>query len=226
MPSLRKAILDPIGVAEETAKKQAEVKDKKSRKKREVTSVFETLPYDERLNYSELLKVIPSGHGKTSFQRVDALFGYFATGNLREAARMAKINENTVLGWAQQQWWKEGIQKIKEAKDEEMDRLYTQALDKSIVGVLDRIENGEEHVTKDGDVVLKQVGGKDMMLINAMLYDKRNLLRNNGKLVVEHKITTDERLQILADQFRKISRSKTIDGEIVVEDQSMDKDTE
>lgn len=221
-PKLADAIM---GNGRDERRKEAKAKrhrDEEAQRKHEearaklITSTFQTLPADERKKYSELVKIVPNGYGYTCYQRIDAIFAYFVEGTIRGAARLIGMSEGTILSWAQSSWWKAAIQKVRELKADELDVQYTKIIDKTLEHLEDRLENGDERVTKMGEIVKVAVGARDLMVINAMAYDKRALQRGdptaiNGKT----ELTADDRNKALADQFRKIAKGESIiEGEI------------
>jgi len=201
-------------------KEEAKKKHDEARSKL-ITSTFQTLPADERKKYSELMKIVPNGYGYTCYQRIDALFAYFVEGSIRGAARLLGMSEGTILSWAQSSWWKTSIQKIRELKAEELDVQYTKVIDRTLVHLEDRLENGEERMDKHGDVHRVKVGARDLMLINAMAYDKRALQRGDPTAISgKSELTADDRNKALADQFRKIAKGENIiEGEVTPVDE-------
>lgn len=175
-----------------------------------ITSTFQTLPADERRKYSELVQLVPNGFGYTCYQRIDALFAYFVEGTIRGAARLIGMSEGTILSWAQSSWWKQAIDKIRELKQDELDTQYTKIIDKTIVEIADRLDLGEEKMTRNGDKVRIGVGAKDLMLINAMAYDKRALVRGKPTSITQKTITADDRNKILVAQYKKIAHGESI----------------
>ena len=227
MTKLTDAILDNPRHKTRVAKTQAE-KDNAAEARKQATkerikinqsTAFGKLPSEERQKYSELVKIVPNGFGYTAYQRIDAIFAYFVTGYIREAARLCNISENTMLSWAQSSWWKSAIQKVKELKQEELDVQYTSIIDQTVGEIVDRIQNGDERLNRDGEAVRVKVGAKDLMLVNAMAFDKRALLRRDPTEISQKTITVEDRNKILSEQFRKIARNENIiEGEVTIEE--------
>lgn len=181
------------------------------RKHRHKTSTFQTLPLDERLHYSGLVALVPDDRGYTAYQRIDALFAYLITASIPKAARLVGMKETTLQSWVHgSSWWHGALAKAKELKQEELDVQYTMILEKTIAGIVDRLDTGEEKVLQSGKVVKAGVSLKDLMLTNAIAYDKRALLRGDATTITEKIITIDDRNSILAEQFRKIAKGETL----------------
>ena len=221
---LTDAILDNEEHSRRVAKAQEREQEEKAtrkeaiaaRRKANKNTAFNQLPAEEKQKYSELVKIVPNSKGFTAYQRIDAIFAYFVTGRVREAARLCNINENTILTWAQSSWWKSAIQKVKELKQEELDVQYTSIIDQTVGEIVDRIQNGDERLNRDGEAIRVKVGAKDLMLVNAMAFDKRALLRRDPTEISQKTITVEDRNKILSEQFRKIAKEGTlIEGEVI-----------
>lgn len=198
------------------AEKEARKAAIKARREANKSTAFGQLPAEDKAQYSELVQIVPDGRGYTAYQRIDALFGYFIEGSVRGAAKLVGMPEGTILSWAQQSWWKNAIVKIKELKQEDLDVKYTRLIDRTVVEIADRLDNGDEKIhAKTGKPVRVKVGAKDLMLIGAMAFDKRALIRRDPNTISEKVITVQDRNQILADQFKKVGHQgvKVLEGE-------------
>lgn len=69
--------------------------------------------------------------------------------------------------------------------------------------MLDRLENGDFYVDKDGRVMRKPVSVRDAAIVGAIGIDKRNILRSN-QTTGESKVGMQERLKNLEVQFTKL----------------------
>jgi hypothetical protein len=225
---LKDAILNNEAHEERKQAKADKAKSERAERKRRVKArseansktAFNQLPAEEKQRYSELVRMVPDGHGYTAFQRIDALFAYLIEGTVRRAAKLVGISAGTMLGWSQNSWWKGALEKIREIKQDELDTQYTRIIDRTINEISDRIDNGDERLDKNGKPVRVKISGKDLMLINAMAYDKRNLVRGKANNITEKVITIQDRNQILATQFRKIGHEGLVlDGEFQEEEQ-------
>ena len=183
-------------------------------------SWFQRLPLETRREFGELLHIVPNGYGYTQFQRIDALFQYIAFGSCYKVAKELKLPESTVLAWAKSDWWKQSVALIKEAKQEELDTKYTQVLDRSMEEIMERLENGDEHVVAGGEIVNLKVKTRDLVNIQTVIYKNRALMRgeptsNSGKA------STEDKLQQLMDQFKQIA-GRTIDITPTTEEEETD----
>lgn len=202
---------------QDTDLNEAKAKNTRSKKVRKSvvnhprkTSTYQTLPYEDRQRYGDILKLAPDGVGYTAYQRIDGIFAYFVSGSYKEAAKQLGMSEGTLIGWARQPWWKLALAKLKEIKQDELDDKYSIILEKTLDTVLDRLTNGEEFVGKDGVKGRKAVSMRDAMLVNAISYDKRALHRGDPTSRTERIITVEEKLSEQANNFKMIARKEKV----------------
>ena len=67
----------------------------------------------------------------------------------------------------------------------------------------DRVENGDYRVAKDGKLIRVPMGGKELVISGATVYDKRQLLRNQPTSISG---SDNKNIVALAKEFRKLSR--------------------
>lgn len=216
-------------VIEEKPKKRQKVESTKSKQVRRSlanhprrTSTFQTLPYEDRQRYGDMLRLVPDDRGYTAYQRIDAIFAYFVSGSYDGAAQQLGLSSNTVKGWARQPWWKLALNKLKEIKQDELDDKYSIILEKTLETVMDRLVNGEEVITKDGKRIRKPVSMRDAMLVNAISYDKRALHRGDPTSRTERVVTIEEKLSEQANNFKMIARKEKIID--VIPEESIEED--
>ena len=67
-------------------------------------------------------------------------------------------------------------------------------------------------MTKYGDLKRKPMSGRDAAIVNAVVVDKRQLLRNKPNKK-EEQTSTDKRLANLAEEFKKFMKAKDVTKE-------------
>lgn len=179
---------------------------------------------EQELELSDLYRA----NGKWSpDHKIAAATAYVLTGTSQAAARQLQkwgieIADSTIRWWAtQSSWWPELIKQVRKDKDEEIDALQTTIIHRSGEELLDRIEEGDEVVTKDGDVVRKKMTGRDLAMVHGTAWDKRSLKRGNPTSRVE-KSDHDALIQ-LGEQMTKFAKqmeeaghlAKPIEGEVL-----------
>lgn len=159
--------------------------------------------------------------GKKDFysdkEKMDACCKFALTGNSRRTAELTRIPEATIRAWKQTEWWNEITQRIHMEQDEALTTELTKVVEKAVEQINDRLVHGDYlYDAKKGELVRKPVGARDVSVILATSLDKRELLRGNPTSRSE-KVSTDERLKSLAQQFKKFTQAKEIVQEPVEE---------
>ena len=125
--------------------------------------------------------------------------------------RLTLVPAATIREWRRSEWWTEMSETVHESMDAEVDAKYSKIINKSLEVVQDRLESGDFVMTKYGDLKRKPMNGKDAANINAIVVDKRQLLRNKPK--AEAQTSTDKRLANLAEEFTKFMKAKDVTPE-------------
>lgn len=162
-----------------------------------------------------------NGSQYTDVQRREAVAQYVVLGNYTRVSEIVNISDRTLQCWAQTEWWAELYSKIQCEKKAELDAALTKTIHDSIDQVHDRIRNGDyvlNKQSKSGDnesqLIRKPIGGKDLMTIGAIAYDKRQIGRN---LPTSISTSVDAKaLKALQAKFEGLARGEVIEGECAV----------
>ena len=123
---------------------------------------------------------------------------------------MTGISEATIRCWKQTEWWFDGMNRLIQEDDEQLDTKLTALINKAVDKVNDSLEHGDIiYDTKRGTLVRRPMSGKDTAIVTAITLDKRQLLRGQPTSRVE-KVSSDERLLRLAEQFKSFSNAKEV----------------
>ena len=166
---------------------------------------------DEERSYWKIMELIPDNGTHTAYQRFDVLAAYAAIGNMHKvAALFPDIRLATMQYWQQSEWWKPALFLVRERMDEELDARLTGIIDRSLSAMEDRLENGDEKLTKAGERVRVAVSFKDLSIGGvAVPFDKRALGRGDPTSRIET-VSDADRLRKLQDQFKTIAPRRTI----------------
>jgi len=165
---------------------------------------------EERI-YWKILEIIPDTKAYTAYDKLDVLMAFASTGSFHEVAKLVpKVPIATARTWREMDWWKPALEKVREMMDEEFDGRVTKVLNLSLDAMEERLANGEEVVLKDGSIVRKKIGFKDLSIGGvAVPYDKRALNRGEPTQRIEQ--TSDaSRLEKLKQQFKEIAQTRII----------------
>lgn len=136
---------------------------------------------------------------------------YFLTGNLAESARKHKVRYPIALRASKELLFDEELVTLeREHKVRQKARL-DGLLDKALTQLEDRLEHGDEAVTKDG-LVHVAVKARDLASIAAILTERREKLDEATKPVVG---VARGKIETLADQLRAKAAASAIDATVV-----------
>lgn len=146
----------------------------------------------------------------TDKEKMNAVCVFAVAGNSRRVAEITKIPETTIRAWKMTEWWNEIANRILVEQDEELDTKLTALVDKAVGQVNDRLENGNYvYNPKLDKLIRKPVDAKELAIVTAISIDKRQLLRGQPTARIE-KVSQDERLLKLSEQFKQFSKAKEI----------------
>ena len=177
----------------------------------------------ESLDTTALVDLIPDDkiNGKyTKEQKARAVAFYFAHRSLRKVESLTGIPRPTIALWKNNsEWWGILWTIFNAQKNDELDGALTDIIDKSVVEMRDRLENGDQKLTKDGELVRVAVPFRDLAVAGlGVTFDKRALGRGEATSRTEH-ISEGDRLKRLEAQFKRISRQeKVVEGVLLTKE--------
>ena len=119
-----------------------------------------------------------TGSRYTDIDRREAGITYLVTGNLRATAKQTGVNERTLADWVRSDWWDALLHTLHAEKGRELDSKLSQIIDRALDEVGDRLVNGDSKIGKDGTLVRVPIPAKDAAIIAAVMFDKRQIIRN------------------------------------------------
>jgi hypothetical protein len=153
-------------------------------------------------------------------KKIEVVSQFLVLGNMKMVAAMTGVSYDLIRQWKTQPWWKELETEIRQTQNIEMDTKLSKIVDRSLDGVLDRIENGEFfYDQKTGEVKRKPANLRDVARVSVDMLSKRELLRGNATERKEtSQISVGEQLKLLAMEFAKWQQkpaSPVIDVEVI-----------
>ena len=163
--------------------------------------------------------VIPKQPGSpyTDEQRRAVIADLVVIGNMTKTAKLHNMPKQTVYEWAKSDWGVEMLGQIRTEKGEELDANLTKLIDSAFEQAQDRVDNGDFRVNKDGDLIRVPMGGRDLVISGATVYDKRQLHRNQPTNISDSRSTNEQLRKVLdqcaavADQLKE-KRANSIPG--------------
>ena len=110
-------------------------------------------------------------------QRIEAIGHYLVLGNMSRVSDALGIPKQTLSEWAQSEWWHRAIGQVRTERNEDLDCRLSNAVDRALDGLLDRMDNGDAQVI-DGELRKVPVKGRDLAVMFGVMFDKRQLLRS------------------------------------------------
>ena len=148
-------------------------------------------------------------------QKLKAACTFAVTGNSRRVSEIVNVPEGTIRAWKTTEWWNEIQGRIRMEHNDELDVKFTKAIDKAVEQVNDRIEHGDYiYNAREDKLVRKPAGVRDLAVVTAQLIDKRQLLRGEPTSRTA-KVSENEKLVRLAEEFKKFALAKTIDSQAI-----------
>lgn len=139
-----------------------------------------------------------------------ALILYNQHGSCVKVSEHSHIPERTVNDWTHSDWWEDELAVIREENKDLIRASITRIVTKGFDNIEDRIENGDEYITKDGQKDRKKASLRDLGTVTGIAFDKLRLL-NNEPTSIQGKADIEATL----DQFRQLAQARVVEGEIL-----------
>ena len=150
-------------------------------------------------------------------KKVEAASLYAVTGDLKQVSNLTEVPESTLKLWRKQEWFQQVLREVWSENNELLNTKLTNSIQKAQDLLADRLENGDAKVLKTGEIVRVPISGKDLALITAIQFDKRQILRGEPTTRTESVSAgerTDNNLAKLAEAFKSLA-DKTRKPEVI-----------
>lgn len=109
--------------------------------------------------------------------KMHALSVYAQTLSASQAAQATGIPRTTIIAWIDNDEDSHSyIDTLRQAMRSQLAHTYVEIARKSAEQILDRLENGDEQVGKDGELIRVKVKARDLAAVNASAVDRHALL--------------------------------------------------
>jgi len=122
-----------------------------------------------------------------------------------------KVPLTTFYQWVNSDWWPVAVSAARKFYSQEMVAGFSQIQLKAQEVILDRLENGNEVMTKDGPQRV-MVTGKDAAIIAAIAFDKRQTAMGNPTSIRANKTQTRENMANKLREKAKAGALKVVGG--------------
>ena len=146
-------------------------------------------------------------------KKVEACTLYAVYGDLVEVSKTTGVPEKELRSWTKEVWWDEIIKQVYTEQNDKLGGQITRLLEDSLVTLNDRLTNGDYVLNqRTNEVVRKPVDARVLTHLFHSLAVQRRLVRGEPTAIKETR-SVDDRLNKLAEEFKKFSEAKTIEGE-------------
>jgi hypothetical protein len=139
-------------------------------------------------------------------------------GNMKLAAEICGVHLNTIKGWKSESWWKQLEDEIKVAGRLQTGAKLSHIVNKALVQVEDRLDNGEVVLDqKTGELVRRPVAMRDAANAAVTLMQRQQVLENlnNQETNTDATKSIQEQLAMLATEFAKFNNRSKANAETI-----------
>lgn len=145
-------------------------------------------------------------------KKVDACTLYAVYGDLDEVSRLTDIPIQQLRLWKQEPWWIEIIKQVYVEQNENLSSRISSTLDKALIQLNDRLENGDVYVTQSGQQKRKPIDAKVLTNMFDSLVHRRQVVRGEPTSISAN-IGIEDRLDNLAKAFTRFAAAKEVEQE-------------
>lgn len=156
-------------------------------------------------------KIVRSKEHHSNEDKQRGVAAYVATGSFTKAHAITGIPETTLRYWSKQDWFAEEARRVDRADTEELKSTFTRIAKRASSELEDRLERGDEVVTKEGEIVMKKIPGRELAIIAAVAADKRKQAMDTP--ATTNIQNTQEKLVSLMESFLKFASAKEVKHE-------------
>lgn len=172
-----------------------------------------TTPASARLRMSR--KPTETGKHWTDRDRIKVIAAFSVLGNATKVEEVTGVPANTINYWKTRPWWFEEMEKLRKSEDEAMVSGYGRIMQKTIEKIMERIENGDVVILRDGSQTNKPISARDLANISTAATNSRQKIRSEAIDNSIKTLTMQDRLQKLNEEFTRFVKSKPIEVEVI-----------
>ena len=159
--------------------------------------------------------LVRTGSRYTDEDRRNAVTEYALKGSIQAVSRSTGIPRTTIIGWKNSDWWETETNAVRAATDDHIMASYERILQKAAAETLDRLENGDHHLGKDGKIIRVPVRARDLTIVHGTAFDKRALVLNRPTTI---SAANPDAIKKLVKQFEDLAdrhNERIIEGEVL-----------
>lgn len=157
-------------------------------------------------------------------KEIEAATIFAVTGDIEQTCNLTGIQPIHFRKLIKTEGFQDLLKEIKDENSEKFGAKFTQIVNRAQDILLDRLENGDPKVLRDGTIVYIPVSMRDTAVVVSTNFDKLQLLQGKPTNRTET-VSISNKLEALAERFIKITNKQLksvrepeiIDAEVVVE---------
>lgn len=137
-------------------------------------------------------------------KKVDVVKTYLITGSLADASRVNGIPYDTIRHWRMTDWWKEIEDNLRAEDNMVLSAGLRGRINKAMALAEDRMDGGDYHFNKEGEIVRKPVGLREINKALEVFVKTKNEVDNAPKQAQTIQGVQDA-LAKISEQFSKLT---------------------
>lgn len=142
----------------------------------------------------------------TEGDKFKVLTTYTVLGSLVDTAEETGVSLETIKGWKKQAWWPRMLAQIKGEENANLAARYRKVVQKTIDKLIERVDNGDIIIDKDGEERLVPIRGRDLAVIAGIATQQMEKLDQDNTR--EDTLSVTERLTKIAEELVKMHGKK------------------
>ena len=145
-------------------------------------------------------------------KKIEVCTLYTACGSVKRTSELTGCPENVIRGWKTEDWWYDIVGQITKENHEYITTHFTKILGTALEKLAVLVENGNHIYSPKKDEWLDvPLSASELIKVAATFTDKRQLIQGKPTSRTE-RVTADDRLNKLAEQFKRFASAKEIDN--------------
>lgn len=155
----------------------------------------------------------------SDYDKEGAVAAWIASGTYSGASRACGINQATIRSWHKNQpdWWDKVAGRVREENEERHRANLTRIMDRCSEEIMERLENGDEHINSKGEKHRVKVKAQAIAVILGITSEKRSLSLGLPTSISGKQNSDTDKLQQLKRSGAAIAKKKAIENGDVAE---------
>lgn len=150
----------------------------------------------------------------TREDKMQAVSVFLTTGNTRTTATKLGMDRDVLRRWMASKWWPVALAEMRAKFEEELTAEYGATIRKANLELMERLNQGDVKLNRKGKQVRVPVGARDLALIAAISFDKRQIIRGEPTSIRGARKTAEDRANELRGKAKKKDPPASASGNV------------